>query len=72
MPGSHGSLTKAGKVRGQTPKVARTGVNAHSKKTPRMRNRDNYVKRILKHKYAGQATGMGAQKAERKQKSSSF
>ncbi|MHA1197560.1 MAG: 30S ribosomal protein S30e [Promethearchaeota archaeon] len=28
MPGSHGSLTKAGKVRQQTPKVERTGVNA--------------------------------------------
>ncbi|MHA2260090.1 MAG: 30S ribosomal protein S30e, partial [Promethearchaeota archaeon] len=28
MPGSHGSLTKAGKVKSQTPKIERSGVNA--------------------------------------------
>lgn len=66
IPGSHGSLTKAGKVRGQTPQVPRTGVNLNSKKSPRLRNRDNFNKRIVKHKYAGQATSMGAQKHNRK------
>jgi small subunit ribosomal protein S30e len=50
MPGSHGSLTKAGKVRSQTPKVEgkvrRTPI-------PRLRNRRNYLKRVL----AGTAPG---------------
>ncbi|MGD2201506.1 MAG: 30S ribosomal protein S30e [Candidatus Bathyarchaeota archaeon] len=43
MP-THGSLTKAGKVRAQTPKIEGT-----SKKSmiPRRRNRSNYKKRIL-------------------------
>lgn len=43
MP-THGSLTKAGKVRAQTPKVE--GATRKSM-TPRRRNRANYVKRIL-------------------------
>jgi small subunit ribosomal protein S30e len=66
IPGSHGSLTKAGKVRGQTPQVDRTGVNSKPKNIPRVRNRNNYIKRIVKRKYAGQATSMGAQKHNRK------
>ena len=51
MPGSHGSLTKAGKVRSQTPQV-----ESHQPPTPipRVRNRRNYVKRILKGGVAGQ------------------
>lgn len=51
MPGSHGSLTKAGKVRNQTPKV-----EARVRKTPipRLRNRRNYLKRVLQGKAAGQ------------------
>jgi len=36
MPGSHGSLTKAGKVKQQTPKIQRTGVNSRKKKPPRI------------------------------------
>ncbi|MBM5805195.1 MAG: 30S ribosomal protein S30e [Candidatus Verstraetearchaeota archaeon] len=43
MP-SHGSLTKAGKVRSQTPKVPakeRMGL------TPLHRNRKNFIKRVL-------------------------
>ena len=32
MPGSHGSLTKAGKVKMQTPKIDKTGVNSVKKK----------------------------------------
>ena len=71
MPGSHGSLTKAGKVRGQTPKVPRTGVNARKKSIPRVRNKDNFVKRIIKKQYAGQPNSMGAQKHQRKVRSAS-
>ncbi|MEN2975366.1 MAG: 30S ribosomal protein S30e [Candidatus Caldarchaeales archaeon] len=43
MP-SHGSITKAGKVRSQTPKIEakpRKGI------IPRIRNRYNFVKRVL-------------------------
>ncbi len=43
MP-SHGSLTKAGKVRSQTPKVPakeRVGL------TPRHRNKKNFIKRVV-------------------------
>ena len=43
MP-THGSLTKAGKVRGQTPKVEgrkRTGTNSS------LRNKSNFRKRFI-------------------------
>ena len=43
MP-THGSLTKAGKVRAQTPKIEGTPRRSPS---PRRRNRSNYVKRVL-------------------------
>ena len=43
MP-THGSLTKAGKVRAQTPKII--GIERKSP-SPRRRNRRNYVKRVL-------------------------
>ncbi|MBD3354248.1 MAG: 30S ribosomal protein S30 [Candidatus Lokiarchaeota archaeon] len=66
MPGSHGALTKAGKVRQQTPKVPRTGVNARKKKIPRVRNRENYIKRVVKKRYAGQPDSRGAQKHKRR------
>jgi len=51
MPGSHGSLTKAGKVRSQTPKV-----EAKPRRTPipRIRNRRNYIKRVLQGRPPGQ------------------
>lgn len=65
MPGSHGSLTKAGKVRQITPKVTRTGVNSRSKKIPRVRNRKLYVKRVVLNKYGGQANSIAAQKYAR-------
>ncbi|WP_075060526.1 30S ribosomal protein S30e [Thermocladium modestius] len=42
--GSHGSLTKAGKVRSQTPKVP---ARPHKNLTPRRRNSRNYTRRIL-------------------------
>ncbi|MFX1466696.1 MAG: 30S ribosomal protein S30e [Promethearchaeota archaeon] len=50
MPGSHGSLTKAGKVRSQTPKVE--GKERHSP-IPRMRNKKNYLKRYVKGREVG-------------------
>ena len=43
MP-THGSLTKAGKVRAQTPKIEGTKKKSP---TPRRRNRVNFVKRVL-------------------------
>ncbi|TFG07438.1 MAG: 30S ribosomal protein S30e [Promethearchaeota archaeon] len=64
MPGSHGSLTKAGKVRQQTPKVDRTGVNAESKKPPRMRYRELYKKRIINGNFGGQADSIAAKRAK--------
>ncbi|MHA1799268.1 MAG: 30S ribosomal protein S30e [Candidatus Helarchaeota archaeon] len=51
MPGSHGSLTKAGKVRNQTPKVE---SNKPKKLNPKMRNRKNYFKRIVLNEAIGQ------------------
>ncbi|MCK4238987.1 MAG: 30S ribosomal protein S30e [Candidatus Lokiarchaeota archaeon] len=66
MPGSHGSLTKAGKVRTQTPKVQRRGINSHPKKIPRIRYRENYKKRIIKGEYGGQTGSIGAKRRYRK------
>jgi len=43
MP-THGSLTKAGKVRGQTPKIASLNKK---KPTPKARNSKNYDRRVL-------------------------
>lgn len=68
MPGSHGSLTKAGKVRQQTPKVRRTGVNSKKKKCPRMRFRDMYVKRVINSKYGGQTDSLGAKRSSYKKR----
>ncbi len=68
MPGSHGSLTKAGKVRQQTPRVARTGVNSKKKKPPRMRYREIYNKRIVKEIYGGQTDSLGAKRSSYKRK----
>ena len=51
MAGSHGSLTKAGKVRNQTPKVEgrkRKGV------APILRNKKNYIKRVEREIPVGQ------------------
>ncbi len=66
MPGSHGSLTKAGKVKQQTPKIQRTGVNSRKKKPPRMRFRFLYEQRIIKGKYGGQTDSLGAKRASYK------
>ncbi|MHA1370045.1 MAG: 30S ribosomal protein S30e [Promethearchaeota archaeon] len=62
MPGSHGSLTKAGKVRGQTPKVESHRV---PKKIPRVRNYKHYKQRIILNNYPGQPDSLGAIKAKR-------
>lgn len=43
MP-SHGSLTKAGKVRSQTPKIP---PKPKRNSVPRVRNHKEYVKRFL-------------------------
>jgi small subunit ribosomal protein S30e len=50
MP-THGSLTKAGKVRGQTPKIeGREKVSSIAM----VRNRNNFVKRFEKRRSPGQ------------------
>ena len=51
MPGSHGSLTKAGKVSSQTPKVEAS--EKHSP-IPRVRNKKNYLKRYVQGREAAQ------------------
>ncbi len=50
MPGSHGSLTKAGKVREATPKVK--SRERHTP-IPRIRNKTNYVKRFIRGRTVG-------------------
>ncbi len=64
MPGSHGSLTKAGKVKSQTPKIKRSGVNSRKKKPPRMRFRDLYKLRIVNGRFGGQQDSLGAKRAQ--------
>ncbi len=63
MPGSHGSLTKAGKVKQQTPRIPRTGVNSRKKKPPRIRYRELYLSRIVKGRFGGQEDSLGAKRA---------
>ncbi|HLN45300.1 MAG: 30S ribosomal protein S30e [Chloroflexota bacterium] len=50
MP-THGSLSKAGKVRGQTPKIQATPKTSPSPKT---RTRRNYEKRVMLQRKPGQ------------------
>jgi len=45
MPGTHGSLMKAGKVRDATPKVPKTGK--YTKPMPRIRNRAVFKRRYI-------------------------
>jgi len=68
VPGSHGSLTKAGKVKMQTPKVERSGVNSRKKKPPRVRFREIYIKRIINGKFGGQTDSLAAKRASYKRK----
>ena len=66
MPGSHGSLTKAGKVKQQTPRIARSGVNSRKKKPPRIRFRELYKARIVNERFGGQQDSLGAKRARYK------
>jgi small subunit ribosomal protein S30e len=50
MP-THGSLSKAGKVRAQTPKI---DAEERTKLSPKTRSRRNYQKRIVLQRKAGQ------------------
>ncbi len=50
MP-THGSLTKAGKVRGQTPKIQ---GKLRLRPIARLRNKDNFIKRFEKKRLPGQ------------------
>lgn len=53
MP-THGSLSKAGKVRSQTPKIEATPKKS---RIPRVRCRRNYEKRIILQRNSGQNWG---------------
>jgi len=53
MP-THGSLSKAGKVRSQTPKMTST---PKKNRIPKLRSRRNYEKRIILQRNAGQNGG---------------
>ena len=50
MP-THGSLTKAGKVRGQTPKIE---AKPRASPISKIRNKNNYIKRFEKRRQPGQ------------------
>ena len=50
MP-THGSLTKAGKVRGQTPKVEGRKITGTNSK---LRNKSNFRKRFILSRVPGQ------------------
>ncbi|MFX1395401.1 MAG: 30S ribosomal protein S30e [Promethearchaeota archaeon] len=63
MPGSHGSLTKAGKVKMQTPKVDKSGVNSKKKKPPRVRFREIYNKRVIQGRFGGQTDSLAAKRS---------
>lgn len=51
---SHGSITKAGKVRSTTPKLE---AKPRRSPIPRIRNRSNYFKRIISSKESAE-TGL--------------
>jgi len=63
MPGSHGSLMKAGKIRQQTPKLESTGVNSSKKAIHRKRYKKLYKKRIIENRYGGKPDSIGAKRA---------
>jgi len=50
MP-THGSLSKAGKVRSQTPKIT---AQERTSLSPKARTRSNYQKRVILQRKAGQ------------------
>jgi small subunit ribosomal protein S30e len=51
--GTHGSITKAGKVRMQTPKIL-PSIKHNKKSFPRYRKRRNYEKRVKLKRKSGQ------------------
>jgi len=51
---THGSLSKAGKVRSQTPKIEPT---PKTRKTPRIKFRRSYEKRVMLQRKPGQNWG---------------
>jgi len=55
-------MTKAGKVRQQTPFIESTGVNSKKKSIPRKRYKKKYIKRIVKGNYGGQPDSIGARR----------
>ncbi|MFW9819939.1 MAG: 30S ribosomal protein S30e [Candidatus Thorarchaeota archaeon] len=63
IPGSHGSLTKAGKVRQQTPTSESKGVNSRKKMIPRKRYKKLYKERIIEENFGAQPDSIGAKKA---------
>ena len=62
MP-THGSLTKAGKVRNQTPKLA---PRPKKNPSPKARNRGNYKKRFLNQTETLGARGRGRGRRRRR------
>ncbi|MFX1327853.1 MAG: 30S ribosomal protein S30e [Promethearchaeota archaeon] len=62
MPGSHGSLTKAGKVRQQTPILESTGVNSKKKEIPRKRYKKLNKKKLIEESYANQPDSIDAKR----------
>ncbi|UCE16964.1 MAG: 30S ribosomal protein S30e [Candidatus Bathyarchaeota archaeon] len=64
MP-THGALSKAGKVRSQTPKIESTPRRS---RIPRIRCRRNYEKRIILQRDVGQSTGDKSRRRRRRRR----
>ena len=62
MP-THGSLTKAGKVRGQTPKIE---GKPRSSLICKIRNKNNFIKRFEKRRLPGQKRAERATRRRRR------
>ncbi|MFN4336623.1 MAG: 30S ribosomal protein S30e [Candidatus Nitrosocaldus sp.] len=61
MP-THGSITKAGKVKSQTPKLQ---ARPRESPIPKVRNRSNYVKRLKYNRRPGQNWEIGSASSSR-------
>ena len=67
MP-THGSLTKAGKVRNQTPKIA-PAATRRKNTGPRRRNRVNYLKMLATaNDYGGGRGGRRGRRGRRRRR----
>ena len=60
---THGSLTKAGKVRGQTPKVEGRKITGTNSK---LRNKSNFRKRFVLEKMPGQNKASSRRRKQRR------